>query len=73
LQSFSNPDRYYTGSAKDLKRRLKEHNAGQSIHINKYKPWKIKTYIAFSDEEKANAFELYLKSGNGRQFIKKHL
>ena len=52
LQSELDPDRYYTGITDDLDRRLDEHNSGKSIHTNKFKPWKIKTYIAFSDQKK---------------------
>jgi predicted GIY-YIG superfamily endonuclease len=66
------PDRRYTGSTTDLKRRCKEHNDGKSIHTNKYRPWKLVTYIAFSDEKKADVFEEFLKTGNGRIFAKKH-
>lgn len=29
-------------------------------------------YIAFSDEQKADEFEAFLKTGNGRAFAKKH-
>jgi predicted GIY-YIG superfamily endonuclease len=71
LQSEIDTDRYYTGSTTDLKRRYKEHNAGKSIHTNKNRPWKLKTYLAFSDERKADEFEAFLKSGNGRAFVKK--
>jgi hypothetical protein len=31
---------------------------------------RIKTYIAFTDESRAIAFEKYLKSGSGRAFAK---
>ena len=72
LQSRQNPDRFYMGSTSDLKRRLNEHNSGKSIHTNKFLPWKIKNYIAFEDRNKAAEFEKFLKSGNGRIFIKKH-
>ena len=37
------------------------------------RPWRLKTYIAFSDEAQAIAFEKYLKSGSGRAFAKKRL
>ena len=73
LQSEIDADRYYTGCTADLKRRYKDHNAGKSIHTNKYRPWKLKTYLAFSDERKADEFEAFLKSGNGRAFVKKRL
>ena len=62
LQSINNPENFYIGYTDDLKRRLSEHNNGQSIHTNKYKPWKIKNYIAFNDEQKAKDFETYLKT-----------
>ena len=73
LQSELDPERFYTGLTDNLERRLEEHNSGKSTHTNKFKPWKIKTYIAFTDSEKAKAFETFLKTGNGRQFIKKRL
>ena len=73
LQSETEPDRFYVGSTHDLQRRLQEHNAGQSIHTNKYKPWQIKTYLAFEDDKRADAFEAYLKTGSGRAFAKKRL
>lgn len=72
LQSENFSDRYYTGSTIDLKRRYQEHNDGKSTHTNKYKPWKLKMYLAFSDEQKADEFEAFLKTGNGRAFAKKH-
>jgi predicted GIY-YIG superfamily endonuclease len=71
LQSQKDPERFYIGSTNDLKRRLKEHNLGKSIHTNKFIPWNIKTYIAFADEKKADEFEAFLKTGNGRLFARK--
>jgi putative endonuclease len=70
LSSLSNPNCFYIGSNSDLKRRLSEHNSGKSIHRNKFIPWKIKNYIAFEDQDKAEKFEKFLKSGNGRIFTK---
>jgi putative endonuclease len=64
---------FYVGIADDLRRRLKKHNAGEVPHTSKYGPWKIRTYIAFSDEKQAIAFEKYLKSGSGRAFARKRL
>ncbi len=64
---------YYVGITDDLRDRLKRHNAGEVPHTSKYKLWKIKTYIAFSDEKQAIAFEKYLKSASGRAFAKKRL
>jgi predicted GIY-YIG superfamily endonuclease len=71
LQSESSADQRYVGMASDLKRRLSDHNAGKSPHTSKFLPWKLVTYVAFSDEQKARTFERYLKSGSGHAFAKK--
>lgn len=73
LQSVEFPDRYYVGVTSDLKSRLAKHNAGEVSHTSKYVPWSLKTYVAFSDEAQAFAFEKYLKSASGRAFAKKRL
>lgn len=72
LQSALDPERFYVGSTSDLKRRFIEHNSGKSVHTNKYIPWKLAAYVALPSHEKAERFELYLKSGSGRSFAKKH-
>jgi putative endonuclease len=72
LQSETYSDRYYTGCTTDLKRRLAEHNRGESTHTKKHLPWKLISYLAFSDAVKANKFEAYLKTASGRAFAKKH-
>ena len=72
LRSIEHPDQKYSGVTDDLKKRLAEHNAGKSIHTNKFKPWRLVTYIAFDDRAKAEVFEKYLKQGTGHAFAKKH-
>jgi len=71
LRSLQQPERYYVGFTADLRSRLRKHNAGEVPHTSKYAPWAIKTYLAFSDERQAMAFEKYLKSASGRAFAKK--
>jgi putative endonuclease len=73
LQSLEFVERYYVGITDDLKSRLAKHNAGGVSHTSKYKPWRVKTYVAFSDEKNAQAFERYLKTASGRAFAKKRL
>jgi len=73
LQSESAPDRFYVGVTDDLRTRLLRHNAGQVSHTSKYLPWRLNTYLAFSDEKRAVAFERYLKWASGRAFAKKRL
>ena len=73
LRSETHPDQTYIGSTADLRKRLAEHNAGKSIHTNKFKPWALKAYVALPEKYLAENFERYLKSGSGRAFAKSHL
>jgi putative endonuclease len=73
LESVNFPTEIYIGLTEDLRKRLSAHNAGQSSHTKRFRPWRLVTYFAFSDVSKAVAFERYLKSGSGRAFIKKRL
>ena len=73
LQSISHPDQFYTGLCTDVPARLSAHNAGQSPHTSKYKPWRLLSYHWFERPEAAAAFERYLKSGSGRAFAQKRL
>ncbi|MBU1260988.1 MAG: GIY-YIG nuclease family protein [Planctomycetes bacterium] len=73
LQSESNSGRFYIGYTDDLQSRLKSHNRKKCKHTSKYIPWKIKTAVAFTDEEKAMDFEKYLKTASGRAFTMKRL
>ena len=68
IESVSAQGERYLGMSTELKERLREHNAGKSSHTLKFKPWKLTTYIAFTDRAKAEAFERYLKSGSGHAF-----
>ena len=73
LQSESNPMHFYAGLTEDLHARLKKHNAGEVTATASFRPWHVKTAVAFSNHEQAARFERYLKSGSGRAFAKKHL
>jgi putative endonuclease len=66
-------EHFYVGITDDVPARLAKHNAGEVAHTSKYRPWRLKTYVAFNDEKQAFAFEKYLKSGSGRAFAKKRL
>ena len=73
LQSESHPNQRYVGFTQDLKKRMTAHNAGQSVHAARHRPWKLVTYLAFADRQRAVEFERYLKSGSGHAFSKKRL
>ena len=73
LQTQANPPHFYTGFTENLDSRFAHHNSGGDPHTAQYRPWRIKTAIAFTDREQALAFERYLKSPSGRAFAKKRL
>jgi predicted GIY-YIG superfamily endonuclease len=54
-----------------LHARLKKHNAGEVPDISKFRPWKIKTAVAFTNRERACDFERYLKNRVRSRFCKK--
>ena len=73
IESLSAQGERYVGMTTDLKQRLREHDQGRSSHTKKFSPWKLITYVAFTDRPKAEAFERYLKSGSGHAFARKRL
>jgi len=73
LQSELAIEHFYVGRTEDLRARLKKHNAGEVPHTAKFRPWQIKTAIAFKEENRAVKFERYLKTASGRAFAKKRL
>ena len=73
LRSENYPMKTYIGITESLEKRLAEHNANTQPHTSRYSPWKVETYIAFSDKNKEFNFEKYLKIGSGKAFLKKRL
>jgi predicted GIY-YIG superfamily endonuclease len=73
LASERPPGHFYIGLTDDLAERLAKHNSGSVLHTAKFRPWRIKSAVAFRDRTQAAAFEIYLKSSSGRAFAKKRL
>jgi len=73
LQSIQALERFYAGLTQDLQHRLARHNAGEVPHTAKFRRWRIKTAVAFTDRARTADFERYLKSPSGRAFSKKRL
>jgi putative endonuclease len=69
LKSVKN-DKLYIGYTSDLRKRVKEHNAGKNISTKPFKPYKLIFYEAFLKKSDAKNRELYLKSGYGWRTIK---
>ena len=73
IESEKTSDERYVGISSDLKSRLAEHNSGKSAHTSKFRPWRLVTYVAFTDRQKAELFERYIKSGSGHAFANRRL
>ena len=63
----------YKGRTGDMKRRLKEHNAGNTATTRKMGKVKVLYSEEFQDLEEAKKREVYFKTAAGRRFIKKKL
>ena len=69
----SNDKGFYIGCTKDLKRRIKEHNAGHIKATRNRTPMKLIYYEASLDRSDAFRREKYLKTTYGRRYIKSRL
>ena len=72
LRSLVDSSKTYVGFTTRLDDRLAEHNEGSQIYSRRYAPWERVNYTAFSDRDRALAFEHYLKTPSGKAFISKH-
>ena len=63
----------YIGHTNNLERRIKEHKNGRSIFTSKYKIAKLLYYENYSTRSEAMKREKFLKTGNGRQWLKQKL
>jgi putative endonuclease len=41
-------EHFYTGITDDPDARLARHNTGEVSHTSKYRPWRMRTYVAFA-------------------------
>lgn len=71
---FSLKDKkFYTGFTSDLKDRLSSHARGEVRSTSNRRPLKLIHYEYFVNEDDAKAREVFLKSGFGRENMKKAL
>ena len=66
LESVNFPTETYIGLTDDLRACVSAPTVAEP-RTPKFKPWRLITYLGFSDSEKAVAFERY-KSASGRAF-----
>jgi len=72
LQSEFFSTKTYIGFTRNLKQRFSEYNAGKSVYIKDFKPWKMVGFLGFDQEKKALRFEKYLKTNAGRIFLRRY-
>ena len=66
-------ERNYVGFTRDVVSRLKEHNSGKTRSTRPYKPWNILFFEKYSTKAEALKREKFLKSGQGRDYVKQKL
>ena len=64
---------WYTGMAKDVTLRLKDHNSGRNMFTKGHLPWKIIYTEQHPSWVEARVREKYLKSAAGKTWLKKFL
>lgn len=64
---------WYIGFTSDLRRRLIEHNRGDTKSLVYRRPLSLIYYEAYLDKRDATGRERFLKSGSGHRFLKKQL
>ncbi len=61
----------YIGYTANLRRRLKQHQAGEAFATSYRRPWRLIYYEAYREVLDAQGREEFLKSGSGRKFLAK--
>ncbi len=64
---------WYTGSTKDIRKRILQHNSGKNFSTKHGIPWKLIYCEIGLNKDDARAREKYLKSGMGKRYLKNRL
>ncbi|MBK6815865.1 MAG: GIY-YIG nuclease family protein [Saprospiraceae bacterium] len=63
--------RLYVGMTGNVEKRIEEHNKGLTPSTQFYRPWKLVYLEEYPDRISARNREKYLKSGSGKEFLKR--
>jgi putative endonuclease len=63
----------YVGQTDNIERRFIEHNNGKNKTTRPYRPFKLMYSEEFTSRKEAREKEKYLKSGSGKEFLKRLL
>jgi len=72
LQSIKD-EKFYVGFSADLKERIKEHSTGKVTSTKSRRPMILIYYEAYRSGKDARIREIFLKTGQGREFINKNI
>ncbi len=70
---LENNGQFYTGFSSDLRQRVKDHNAGKVESTRDRRPLKLLHYEAYTKESDARRREKYLKTSEGKRFLKQQI
>jgi putative endonuclease len=73
LRSKKNSKQYIGFTGKTPEERLQEHNNGANTFTKNNRPFELIYFEKYEDKSFAQKREIFLKSGNGREFLKKKL
>ena len=63
--------RFYVGITGNMALRIRQHNKGMTKSTKGYRPWRLVFSELYETRIEARKREIYLKSGIGKEFIKK--
>jgi putative endonuclease len=72
LQSLKD-NKFYIGFSSELRNRIKEHSSGSVQSTKNRRPLALIYYEAYRAERDARIREIFLKTGQGREFIRKNI
>ena len=64
---------FYIGMTSSLQKRVHQHNMGKVKSTKARRPFKLFYYEEYQDKTEARKREIFLKSGQGRLFLKRKL
>ena len=73
LESLVDESWYIGFTPSSPQKRLLVHNSKTVYYSKRKAPWKLIYYEAYLEREDALGREVFLKSGSGRQFLKKQI
>lgn len=66
-------DNFYTGYTSNLAQRIEDHNKGEVRSTSKRRPFKLVYWEGCLNQQDASRREKYLKSGNGKIYLRNRL